>query len=207
MKNIRTFKAPKYESDVYTKVEENIYSVEFKDYGLLRALEDEELSNKLKEMKGWEEFEDYQDPENEGYYGDVSMITYEGVRYYRPYELIENDMGDRAEFEFDENVYIDCPNEGTTYVVSFVFESEPELGENRPDEMYLSQDPLEGILDKFNLMVNDFYYYENERDKVNSYVEVGSTDIERVRKVLSIVGKHVYYTTDEYGTIKLHIED
>lgn len=206
MKNIRIYNAAKYESDEYTKVEENIYSVEYKDYGLLRALEDEELSKKLKEMDGWEEFDDYEDEENGGYYGDVSILTYEGVRYYRPYELIENDMGDKAEFEFDENVYIDCPQEGTTYVASFVFEAEPELGENNPEDMYLSQDPIECILDEFELTVNDFYYDENKEDKVNSYVEFGSTNLDDIREVLKIVGKHVYYTTNENGMIQFHID-
>ena len=46
---------------------------------------------------------------------------------------------------------------------------------------------------------------ENESDANNSYVEFASDDIEYIRKLLSIIGKHVYNKKDgEY--IKLVIE-
>lgn len=46
--------------------------------------------------------------------------------------------------------------------------------------------------------------YYRDMDKVNSYVEFASEDIEDIRNVLSILGKHVYYCQEgEYVTLKV----
>ncbi len=69
----------------------------------------------------------------------------------------------------------------------------------------ISQYPLEDILDEFYVYLYDDYIKENSEDKVNSYVEFASEDIEDVRKVITILGRHVYnYEEGDY--IKLRNE-
>ncbi|MCM1577896.1 MAG: hypothetical protein NC078_03755 [Ruminococcus sp.] len=78
------------------------------------------------------------------------------------------------------------------YVTSLVFEQEPEYGENAPDSPYISQYPLEDILDYFCCWCRDFYESENEGDPVNSYQELVADEPEPLREVLDLCGKHVY---------------
>jgi len=88
---------------------------------------------------------------------------------------------------------------------SIVYEPEPEFGENEPEDEYVSQYPLEDILDEFYIYCYDSYDTENASDKKNSYIEFASENIEDIRKALDIIGKHVYNVTEgEY--IKLRIE-
>ena len=91
------------------------------------------------------------------------------------------------------------------FVTSIIFEAEPDLGENEPTDPIVSQYPLEDILDKFYLYVYDDFIEENTVDAINSYVEFASEDIEDIRNVLSIMGKHVY-NVEEGDYIKLRIE-
>lgn len=91
------------------------------------------------------------------------------------------------------------------FVTSIVFEAEPDLGENSPSEPVISQYPLEDILDKFYVYLHDDYVDENTSDTINSYVEFASEDIEDIRAVLSILGKHVY-NVDEGDYIDIKIE-
>lgn len=90
------------------------------------------------------------------------------------------------------------------YVTSLSFVQEPEFNEgaNASD---ITQYPLEDILDKFYCHISDFY---EELNKVNSqtcYQEFASPDIEDIRNLRSIIGKHVYNKEIE-GFIKLIIE-
>ena len=85
-----------------------------------------------------------------------------------------------------------CTAADVMYVTSLVFEPEPELDENEPTDAYISQYPLEDILDKFFCECCDDYLEENTNDRVNSYVEFGSEDIEDIKSLRSIIGKHVY---------------
>ena len=79
------------------------------------------------------------------------------------------------------------------------------MEENDPADQYVSQYPLEDILDEFNIYCYDEYAEENTSDKENSYVEFAGDDIEDIRKVLTIIGKHVYNEVEgEY--VKLKIE-
>ena len=99
----------------------------------------------------------------------------------------------------------DEDTEETVYVTSIVFEPEPELNENQPSDKYVSQYPLEDILDKFGCYCGDNYEKENEEDPVNSYVEFVSDNLEEIENLLTIIGKHVYNKVDgEY--VKLVIE-
>lgn len=194
MKNIRFYDAPKYKGADYEKIEENIYKtiITEEDDGMSLSLEqitDKELLEALEGIDKWnEETDDF----DEIMYNTV----YNGQRYYK--EITENDGivyykkmgGEESEI---------C------YVTSFIFEQEPELGENEPSDKYISQYPLEDILDEFYVYCYDYYEAENEADKVNSYQEFASGNIEDIRKLTSIVGKHVYNKEDgEY--IRLIIE-
>ncbi len=93
----------------------------------------------------------------------------------------------------------------TEYFTSLSFEAEPELGENEPTDEYVSQYPLDDILDKFLCSVSDSYDELNRSDNVRSYVEFCSDNIECIKKILELVGKHVY-NLEADGRIKLIIE-
>ena len=197
MKNIRFYEAEKYRTPDFEEVEDKIFKTyktvsESDDYLGLRQLEDAELAEKLMQTEGWEQgtgelLEDY------------LLLTYEGKTYYRDSE----DIGTEDDVVM---VNMDDPsNPEEIFVTSIVFEAEPEYDENEPSDSMISQYPLEDILDKYFLYVNDDYIEENAGDPVNSYVEFASEDIEDIRSALEILGKHVY-NFEEDGYIKLRIE-
>ena len=197
MKNIRFYEAEKYRTPDFEEVEDKIFKTyktvsESDDYLGLRQLEDAELAEKLMQAEGWEQgtgelLEDY------------LILTYEGKTYYRDSE----DIGTEDDVVM---VNMDDPsNPEEIFVTSIVFEAEPEYDENEPSDSMISQYPLEDILDKYFLYVNDDYIEENAGDPVNSYVEFASEDIEDIRSALEILGKHVY-NFEENGYIKLKIE-
>ena len=106
-------------------------------------------------------------------------ITYlDGKKYYK-YKK------DNTIFEADDDdTYI--------YVVSICFIQEPEYGENESSSSVISQYPLEDICDKFKSYCSDYYEKENTEDKELSYVEFASDNINNIKKLKSIIGKHVY---------------
>lgn len=94
------------------------------------------------------------------------------------------------------------------YVSTMSFQQEPELGEGS-DASMISQYPLEDILDKFYVHIADFYKAENISGSEICYLEFASTDIEDIRKLHTIVGKHVYnqnYLEDGKEYVRLVIE-
>ena len=182
MKNIRIYHPEKYNnSDEYIPVEPDIYKTISKNVssGLsLSEVTDKELAEKLKALDGWEKGT-----------GELECrfmkLNYEGKRYY-----IDTDSHpDMVMISMDD---IEKP----IYVTSLMFEQEPEYDENDPSDAEISQYPLEDILDKFFCMCEDWYDDENESDPVNSYMEFSSDDIEDIKSLLSIVGKHVYNKED-----------
>ena len=197
MKNIRFYEAEKYRTPDFEEVEDKIFKTcktvsESDDYLGLRQLEDAELAEKLMQAEGWE-------PGTGELLEDYLLLTYEGKTYYRDSE----DIGTE-----DDVVMVnmnDPSNPEEIFVTSIVFEAEPEYDENEPSDPMISQYPLEDILDKYFLYVNDVYIEENAGDPVNSYVEFASEDIEDIRSALEILGKHVY-NFEEDGYIKLKIE-
>ncbi len=195
MKNIRTYKPEKYAGPDYEEVEPNIYKTHYtmsesENSLSLKGISDEDKAEMLRNMNGWKQGEGNCEE-------NLYVLIYEGKKYYR--EMDEN------ESDFDV-IYENMNQElQEVYVTSIVFEPEPDYGENAPSEAQISQYPLEDILDEFYCEVFDFYEKENESDANNSYVEFASDDIEYIRKLLSIIGKHVYNKEDgEY--IKLVIE-
>lgn len=197
MKNIRFYEAEKYRTPDFEEVEDKIFKTyktasESDDYLGLRQLEDAELAEKLMQAEGWEQG-------NGELLEDYLILTYEGKTYYRDSE----DIGTEDDVVM---VNMDDPsNPEEIFVTSIVFEAEPEYDENEPSDSMISQYPLEDILDKYFLYVNDDYIEENAGDPVNSYVEFASEDIEDIRSALEILGKHVY-NFEEDGYIKLRIE-
>jgi hypothetical protein len=198
MKNIKFYEAPKYNTPEYEKIEDMIYRTEvvMEDNGSYSfgQIKDAELGAKLLKEDGWtqgrgEAFE------------DMLILTYEGKKYYRD---IEN-VGTEDDIIY-ENLNDEEGEPQLTYVTSIVYEPEPEFDENEPSDPYVSQYPLEDILDEFFISCYDSYDEENEKDKENSYIEFAADDIEDIRKVLSIIGKHVY-NKQEGDYVLLKIED
>lgn len=90
------------------------------------------------------------------------------------------------------------------YVTSLSFVQEPEFeeGENAGE---ISQYPLEDILDEFLCHIGDFYEELNTADSLRCCLEFASPDVENVRKLRTIIGKHVY-NKEEGEYVKLIIE-
>ena len=173
MKNIRFYEAEKYNLDDYEKVEDMIYkTIDKKYYGENLSLEgcsNTELVSKLLKSEDW--------AQGSGeFLEDYMILTYDGKRYYREIENIGTD---------DDIVWKDQHNpeeQNIIYVTSIVFEPEPELEENEPSDSFISQYPLEDILDKFFVYCEDMYEKENESDKNHSYVEFASEKIDDIKK-------------------------
>lgn len=95
------------------------------------------------------------------------------------------------------------------YVTSLSFEQEPDFDEGSSPKD-ISQYPLEDILDKFIVHVEDAYTEENNNSEKTCYIEFASPHIECIRELKTIVGKRVYNKvyTDEDGLerVKLVIE-
>lgn len=196
MKNIRFYQAEKYNSPNYEKVEDMIYKTakeKTRDVNFaLEQCDDTELVSKLLQSEDWARG-------TGDFLEDHLILMYEGKRYYRHIESV----GTEDDIVF-EDMY-DPTKKKMIYVTSIVYEPEPEFDENEPDDKYVSQYPLEDILEEFSTYCYDSYDTENESDKKNSYVEFASEDIEDIRKTLTIIGKHVYNQEDgEY--VKLIIE-
>lgn len=79
------------------------------------------------------------------------------------------------------------------YVTSLSFEMEPERsGEEAASPGNLTQVPMEGILDKFNLFVTDFYEQLNRTSETVCYQEFGSFNLEDIQKLRTLIGKSFY---------------
>ena len=98
----------------------------------------------------------------------------------------------------EEGIYrTKCPYEtifdSEIFVTSLTFEMEPECyGEEDASPRNLTQVPMEGILDEFNLFVTDFYYPLNETSETTCYQEFGSFDLEDIQRLRTLIGKRFY---------------
>ncbi len=95
-------------------------------------------------------------------------------------------------------------NGETLYVTSLSFVQEPELGEGG-HAGEISQYPLEDILDEFFCHISDFYEDLNTPQSGKCYLEFAAPGLEDVRKLRTIIGRHVYSKEAE-GFIKLIIQ-
>ena len=79
------------------------------------------------------------------------------------------------------------------YVTSLTFEMEPDsYGEEDGSPQNITQCPFENILDEFMVYVTDFYYELNDKSETLCYQEFGSSHIEDIRNLRSIIGKRAY---------------
>ncbi|MBP3889076.1 MAG: hypothetical protein J6F30_15750 [Cellulosilyticum sp.] len=60
---------------------------------------------------------------------------------------------------------------------------------------FISQYPLENLLDQFYVHISDFYEELNSKSNITCYYEFASPDLEDIQKLRSIIGKHVYNRT------------
>lgn len=90
------------------------------------------------------------------------------------------------------------------YVTSLTFIQEVELGEGQ-DASEISQYPLEDVLDKFYCYVSDYYESLNLAQSQSCYLELASSNLEDIRQLHSIIGKHVYNKEID-GYVQLIIE-
>lgn len=114
------------------------------------------------------------------------------------------DKYDNGAYEYiEEGIYF-LASEGI-YVTSLSFVPEEEFGEY--DEFgELAQYPLGDILEKFYCYISDFCAEEIPDDPNAECREFASEDLEDIRQLRTIIGKHVYNREDgEY--VKLVIEE
>lgn len=79
------------------------------------------------------------------------------------------------------------------FVTSLAFEMEPDCyGEEDASPRNLTQVPIEGLLDEFNLFVTDFYEQLNETSETICYQEFGSFDLADIQKLRILIGKRFY---------------
>ncbi len=78
------------------------------------------------------------------------------------------------------------------YFCSLSFVQEPAYGEGK-SAADIAQYPLEDILDRYFAYVSDFYEEKNTADSEICYLELGAGDVDDIRGLLEIVGRHVYY--------------
>lgn len=83
--------------------------------------------------------------------------------------------------------------ESEIFVTSLSFEMEPECyGEEDASPRNLTQVPIEGILDEFFVYVTDFYDQLNEKSETLCYQEFGSSSLEDIQKLRTLIGKRFY---------------
>lgn len=104
----------------------------------------------------------------------------------------------------EDGIYKIEVDEETLYVTSLTFMQEVELDEGK-DASEISQYPLEDLLDKFYCHISDFYENLNLAQSQNCYLEFASPDLEDIKQLRSIIGKHVYNKEID-GYVKLIIE-
>ena len=106
--------------------------------------------------------------------------------------------------EIENGVYETNEDGESLYVTSLSFVQEQEYNEGA-NASEISQYPLEDVLDKFYCHISDFYEELILVDSQKCYQEFASPDLEDIRNLRSIIGKHVYNKEIE-GYIKLIIE-
>ncbi len=79
------------------------------------------------------------------------------------------------------------------FVTSLTFEMEPDCyGEEGGCPQDITQIPFEDILDTFSVYVTDFYDDLNQASGRICYQEFGSSDIENIRNLRTLIGKRFY---------------
>lgn len=115
-----------------------------------------------------------------------NFADYPAEKYTQPqYQQIEPGIYRiREKFSWDKE-------EKDVFVTSLTFEQEPEYGEG-DHPARITQYPLEDLLDAFSLYVSDFYEEENEKSSCICYQEFASLEVDDIRRLRTVIGKHVY---------------
>ena len=90
------------------------------------------------------------------------------------------------------------------FITGLCFEQEPEYEEGT-SAAEISQYPLEDILDKYLVYVSDYFEELNNSESRICYLEFCSYDINDIRQLRSIIGKHVY-NKENGGIVNLVVE-
>ena len=90
--------------------------------------------------------------------------------------------------KIDDGIY---ENKRNIYVTSLSFVQEPQYGEGESSKN-ISQYPLEDILDKYYCYISDFYEDLNSKESKECFLEFASGNLEDIKKLREIIGKHVY---------------
>ena len=190
MINIQIYNSDKYKSEKYEKIDEGIYKTQNTNENSfkLKGVKDSSVLKKLKARI----FHKVKWVESEIESEKSFYITYlDGKKYYK--------------YKKDNTLFEPDDDDMFIYVLSICFVQEPEYGEIESSDSLISQYPLEDICDEFNCYCSDFYEKENIEDKELSYVEFASNKLKNIKKLKSIIGKHVYNQKDN-DTIKLVVE-
>ncbi|SHH46393.1 hypothetical protein [Clostridium intestinale] len=93
--------------------------------------------------------------------------------------------------EIENGIYEVKEDGEILYVTSLSFIQEPEFNEGA-NASNITQYPLEDILDKYYCYISDFYKELNTVDSQKCYQEFASPDLEDIRTLRFLIGKHVY---------------
>ena len=104
-----------------------------------------------------------------------------------PFDLNDNNLQKTT-----EGVYTN----GELFFLGLSFEQEPELDEGTSSED-ISQYPLEDILDKFCVYIDDFCEDYNSQGNEQCRLIFASDAIEDIQALKAIIGKHVYNSVVE----------
>ena len=107
-------------------------------------------------------------------------------------------------FKVENGIYRTDTDGESLYRTSLSFVQELELEEGSQANE-ISQYPLEDLLDQFCCHITDFYDGLNLASSTVCYLEFASQDLEDVRNLRGIIGKHVY-NKETNGCMELIIE-
>lgn len=89
--------------------------------------------------------------------------------------------------QVEEGIY----KKSDMFVLSLSFEQEMEFDEGE-NSLNISQNPLEAILDTYEVFISDFYENLNDGSSTNCYLEFSSFSLSDLQRLKNIIGKHVY---------------
>ena len=89
--------------------------------------------------------------------------------------------------QVEEGIY----KKSDMFVLSLSFEQEMEFDEGE-NSLNISQNPLEAILDIYEVFISDFYENLNDGSSTTCYLEFSSFSLSDLQRLKNIIGKHVY---------------
>lgn len=156
-------------------------------------------------MRGLDKHDNFCHPKAGKWRGASFLIFLQGVYDMKKIQNYNATKYMNGGYSFvEDGIYKIEVDEETLYVTSLTFMQEVELDEGK-DASEISQYPLEDLLDKFYCHISDFYENLNLAQSQNCYLEFASPDLEDIKQLRSIIGKHVYNKEID-GYVKLIIE-